>query len=336
MIPKTLKFLTAVLLLLLTAWCGAAIWIDGPESRIVAGVLGGSFVLASIGVLLVLRPIGRALVASGLLCVVVLAWWFSIEPSATHDWQTDVARLPRAHIDGDRVTIENVRNFDYGESTGPTERWETRSYDLSRLTGADMFLSYWGSPMIAHTILSWQFSDGQHLAVSIETRKEKGETYSAVRGFFRQYELHYVVADERDVVRVRTNHRGEDVYLYRLATPPEQARAVLRDYLAEINRLADHPAWYNALLQNCTTTIRNHARHVAPDNPFDWRILVNGYIDQVGYDRGTINTSLPYGELRRASRITEAAKQAGDDPDFSMRIREGVPARPARVRLPGS
>jgi hypothetical protein len=173
--------------------------------------------------------------------------------------------------------------------------------------------------------MSWEFEDGQQLAISIETRKENGESYSAVRGFFRQYELYYVVADERDVVRLRTNYRGEQVYLYRFRAPAELARAVLLDYLEEVNRLAERPEWYNALTHNCTTTIRHHVQNVAPRNPFSWKILVNGYIDELGYSRGTIDTSLPFAELRARSNITEAAKAADQDPDFSARIRKGLP-----------
>ncbi|MDH3638962.1 MAG: DUF4105 domain-containing protein, partial [Gammaproteobacteria bacterium] len=218
-----------------------------------------------------------------------------------------------------------VRNFDYRSADDYTERWETRSYDLSRLRGADMFLSSWSSPWIAHTIASWDFGNGNHLAISIETRKEKNEQYSALRGFFRQFELHYVVADERDVVRLRSNYRGETVRLYRLKIPPDIARAVLLDYIEELNRLAETPRWYNALTHNCTTMIRHHVQQVAPGNPFDWRILVNGRLDELGYERGNIDTSLPFEELRRRSEITASARAADADPDFSVRIREGLP-----------
>jgi hypothetical protein len=252
-------------------------------------------------------------------------WWLGIDASNDREWLPDVARLPVATFEGELLTLKNVRNFQYRNEADFDEIWETRSYDLSKLRGADMFLSYWGSPMIAHTITSWEFDDGQHLAISIETRKEVGESYSAVLGFFRQYELYYVAADERDVIGVRTNHRGEEVYLYRLQTPAPIARAVLLDYLRAMNELAAEPSWYNALTTNCTTTIRRHIQQVAPNNPFSWRILVNGYIDQLGYDRGTIDTSLPFEKLRRISEITEKAQTAGDSPDFSRLIREGLP-----------
>jgi hypothetical protein len=228
-------------------------------------------------------------------------------------------------FDGDLVTLDNVRNFHYRSEDDFDESWETRTYDLSKLRGIDLFLSYWGSPLIAHTIASWEFEDGQHLAISIETRKEVGESYSAILGFFRQYELYYVASDERDVIGVRTNHRGEEVYLYRMRTPIPVARALLVDYLKTMNALALEPRWYNALSHNCTTTIRRHARQVAPRNPVSWKIFVNGFIDELGYDRGSMDTSLPFEELRSRSEITERARAAGDDPTFSSLIRLNLP-----------
>jgi hypothetical protein len=320
-----LFLLAAPGVLVLIAWGCAAIWFDGPDSRPLAAALSGGFALASIAAIAALRPFRRGLALFALLFLLLLSWWLSLAPSNDRDWLPDVARPPRARIEGERVTISNVRNFDYRSESDYTERWEERTYDLSQLEGADLFLSYWGSPLIAHTIVSWEFADGEHLAISIETRKEKGEAYSAVRGFFRQFELYYVVADERDLVRLRTNHRGEQVYLYRLGTPVELARAVLLDYVEEMNRLAERPKWYNALAHNCTTTIRHHIQHVAPRNPFDWKILINGYIDQLGYSRGTIDTRLPFEELRRRSDITQKARAADRDPAFSSRIREGLP-----------
>jgi Domain of unknown function (DUF4105) len=141
------------------------------------------------------------------------------------------------------LVLHNVRNFDYRSETDFTPRWETRTYDLAHLTGLDLVMSYWGSPWIAHTILSRTFADGPPLAISIETRRERAETYSALRGFFREYEIYYVAADERDLVRLRTNYRGEEVYLYRLATPPDRG-ALLLDYVKSMNALRDRPAWY--------------------------------------------------------------------------------------------
>jgi hypothetical protein len=163
------------------------------------------------------------------------------------------------------------------------------------------------------------------MAISIETRKEKGETYSAVRGFFRQFEVYYVVADERDLVRLRTNHRGENLYLYRIRMSPGRARELLFDYLAEVNRLAQHPKWYNALTHNCTTAIRYHLKNLGLAQKLDWRIFANGHLAELMYERGSIDTSLPLAELQRLSEITARAKAADQDPQFSLRIREGVP-----------
>lgn len=322
------RLLAGAVALPLIVWGTAALWIDGPASRPLAAVLAGGFALAALAVLFGVRAWTRKAALLALLLGGVVAWWNAIPASNERDWQPDVAELPWAEIDGSRVTIHNVRNFEYRSETDFTERWETRTYDLDQLTGADMFLSYWGPTAIAHTIASWDFADGQHLAVSIETRKEKGETYSALLGFFRQYEIYYVVADERDVIGVRTNHRGEHTYLYRLRTPPDVARAILLDYLAEVNRLKERPRWYNALTHNCTTTIRSHAQHVSAGSPFAWQLLLNGHLDELGYERGSINTTLPFAELRARSEITERAKAAGSDPAFSARLREGLPARP--------
>lgn len=320
---RALRLAGGVLLVPLAAWCAAALWFDGAKSPYAAAALLAVFAGALAWIAFFLEPARRRLPAAWLLCLAVVVWWRLIPPSNERDWQADVARVPTAEIDGDLVTVHDIRNFDYRGENDFTENWDARTFDLSKLQGLDMFFSYWGSPSIAHTILSWDFGDGWHLAVSIETRKEVGEEYSAVRGFFRQYELIYVAADERDVIRLRPNVRGEEVYLYRLNVPLERARAMLLDYLEEMNRLAERPRWYNALAQNCTTTIRMHTRHIAPERPpFDWRILVNGYADRMLYERGLLDTSIPFEELRARSRINERSLAADRDPAYSERIRQ--------------
>ena len=329
-LPRRLfgRLVAGIILLLLTAWCSAAIWFDGPTNRVLAALLAGLYPLLVLTLLVKVRPMRRALVASLVLFVMLLGWWFSLAPSNSRDWQRDVAQLPSADIQGDKITIRNVRNFNYRSETDFTEHWETRSYDLSKLRGLDLHVIYWGSPNIAHTILSWEFEDGQHLAVSIETRKEVGERYSAVAGFFRQYELYYVVADERDVVGLRTNYRHEDVYLYRLRTPPVRARALLLDYLKAVNRLAAQAKWYNALSDNCTTTIRMHAGDVITGIPLDWRWLANGYLDELLYEMGIVNRDLPFAELKKRSYINPIAQGVAPGGDFSGMIRKALPPRP--------
>jgi hypothetical protein len=326
-----MKTLLAIILapvtVLAAVWAGAALWFDGPSP----GLLAAGFAIVTVALFVWIRLLRIALMCCALLTALVIVWWLAIEPSNDRDWLPDVARTPSASVEGDLVTIRNVRDFRYRSETDYDERWEERTYDLSKLRGMGIFLSYWGSPWIAHTIMSWEFDDGEPLAISIETRKEKGESYSAVLGFFRQFELYYVVSDERDVVALRTNHRGEDVYLYRLNAPVDVARAALLDYLESINRLTTKPKWYNAATHNCTTVIRHHMQHIAAANPWDWRILVNGRIDEMGYERGTIDTSLPFEELRERSNITERARAAGDSRDFSQRIRVGLPGEHART-----
>ncbi len=256
----------------------------------------------------------------------VAAWWLTLRPSHDREWQPDVARLARAEIDGDVVTLHNVRNFDYRSATDFTERWESRTVNLAHLTGADIAINYWGSPWMAHPIVSFQFADAPPVCFSIETRKEVGEAYSAIGGFYRRFELIYIVADERDVLRVRTSIRdGEDVYLYRTTMTPAQARRKFLEYIRTANHIHDHPRWYNALTTNCTTAIR--AQTPADRRaPWDWRLLVNGKGDEMMYDCGQIVTAgLPFPELKRQAHANPAALAAGRSPDFSRLIRINRP-----------
>jgi hypothetical protein len=312
-------------LALAAALAAAALWFDGPASRPLAGALAAAFALACVAIAVRVRPAARAALAVLVLLGAVTVWWLRIPPRNDRDWLPEVARPARATIDGDRVTIENVRDFRWRSETDFDERWETRSWDLGQLTGADVFFSQWDSPYILHTIVSWTFAGAPPLAISIETRKERGETYSAVRGFFRQFELYYVVADERDVIALRTGPRGERVRLHHVRMGAPEARAILLDYLREVNELAERPRWYNALTHNCTTTIRQHVRLAGRENAWSWKILLNGFLEELMYERGSIDTSLPFAELRARSDVTARAREAQDDPAFSARIREGLP-----------
>ncbi len=319
-------------LLLVTAWWTLALVFAGPDPAWLRTGLAAVYALGTLGVLLWLRPFTRALGVWVVALIALLIWWNTIRPSNDRDWQPDVARLARVEVRGEQLTFRNIRNFDYRTEHDFTPHYEDRTYDLSTLRGVDGFIIYWGSPAIAHTIMSWQFENALPIAISIETRKRNGQEYSALKGFFRQYEIIYVVADERDVVGLRTNHRGEQVYLYRLKLAPALARALLLDYVDSINGLVEHPQFYNALVENCTTSIRRHVDHVDPGAPpFDWRLLANGYADRLLYDRHIVDTRLPFNELRTLSHINAKAKAADRDPAFSQRIREGLPdPRPAQ------
>lgn len=323
-----LRLVVSLILALAILWAAAALWIDGPESRLLAGALAGGLVLIAATAAVLVRPWRRATVAVFAPFAVVLAWWLTLAPNNDRDWQPDVVRLPTATLNGSLLTVRNVRNFAYRGETDFIERWETRTYDLDTLVGFDMFVSFWGPTLYGHTIASWEFADGRHLAVSIEARKEKGEEYSALRGFFRQYELHYAVGDERDLIALRTNHRGETVYLYRIGGSPSRGRELLLDYVREINTLAERPRWYNALTQNCTTTIWHHTKAVDAGLPLDWRLLANGYLVDLAYERGTVDTSIPLDEFKRRSDITARARSSETVEDFSEAIRKGLPPRP--------
>ena len=309
-----------------TGWGALALFYLAPGSEIVRTVLAWGFValgLVAVAALAV-RP-ARWWAASGfaLALALVLVVWASARPSNDRDWQPEVAVLPYATIEGDRVTIHNIRNFDYRTETDFTPAYYDRTFDLRRLDRVDLVAVYWMGPAIAHLLLSFGFGE-DHLAISIEVRKEKTESYSSVAGFFRQYELYYVVADERDVIRVRTNYRKsppEDVYLFRLVGTPENARRVFLDYLRDINELRAHPRFYNTLTTNCTTMILTHAT-VNPDHiPLSWKILLSGYAPEYAYDMGRLDQSLPFEELKRRAHVNAAAQAADKAPDFSTRIR---------------
>jgi hypothetical protein len=319
------RTLVGVLCIGVVGWMALAVYFSPLEPPWMRTALAALIPVGAVLALILVRPLRRACATILAAFVVVLAAWRAIPPSHDRDWQPDVATLPFADIHGDRVVVHNVRNAEYRTETDYTARLEKRELDLSRLRSLDLFLIYWGSPAIAHTIMSWGFDDDQYLAISIETRKEKGEAYSALRGFFRQYELIYVVADERDVVRLRTNYRGEDVYVYRLDAPPEGARRLLLGYLDAVNRLHDRPQWYNALTHNCTTTIQHLARPYQRRSWWSWKLFLNGYLDELAYDIGALDRSLPFDVLKTRSHVNDRAKAADGDRRFSLRIREGLP-----------
>jgi hypothetical protein len=316
--------LACLTLLGLIGWGTMAIYFSNLPAEL-RPVGAGAFALGALAVLLFVRPRRRALIVFAILWLLLLAWWFSIPPSNDRDWQPDVAVLPYAEFSGNMVTIRNIRNCDYRTETDFDVRHYGKTFDLDRLQSVDLFLVYWGSPAICHTMLSFGFGGQGYVCISIETRKETGEGYSTVKGFFRQYELTYVVADERDLVRLRTNYRGEQVYLYRLNAGPDVMRKVFLDYFKSVNSLRTRPEWYNALTSNCTSNIRGHTRPYARKSIWSWKVIINGYLDELIYDNGAVNRDLPLAELKRRSLINDRAKAADKDPDFSRRIRAGLP-----------
>jgi len=233
--------------------------------------------------------------------------------------------MPRAFIEGDKVRLTGVRNFDYRSRNDFTARYEEREVKLSHLTGLDFFVSYWREGWVAHTFVSFTFDDAPPLSISIETRPEVGEAFDPIASLFKQFELIYVVGEERDLVGVRTNHRDEQVYLYRLNTSPDDARRLLMVYLERINALADRPEFYHLLSNNCTINIIRYANAAGRAGRFDVRHLLNGLVDSYLYHSGRVDTTLPFEELRFKSRVNPAAQEAADAPGFSERIRVSLP-----------
>lgn len=308
----------------MTAWAVGAIYYSNLPGHLVRTAAAVLYSAACIGIFLFVRPFRKAWLIFLLVFTAILVWWFLIPPSNNRDWQPDVAILPSAEIDGNILTVRNIRNCEYRTKTDYTAIWYDKTFDLSKLQGADLYIIFWGSPLIAHTIMSFCFEGDQYLCISIETRKEVGEGYSAIKGFFKQFEQIYIVGDERDLIRLRTNFRKETVYLYRLTAKPELVRKVLLDYLKSVNELKNHPEWYNALTQNCTTTIRGHTAPYT-HGKMSWKLLANGYLDTLLYERKAIDTNMPFEQIKAISRINERALEAGDSPDFSRLIRQGLP-----------
>ena len=306
------------------AWAFGALHYDFPVAKtVVAWVFAVAIVAAIVFLRGAAKKLGAVFVAFGL----VLGWWLTLKPSNNGNWQPDVAQLAWADINGDEFTFHNVRNCDYRTATDYTAHWDTRTVRLSQITGIDLAIDYWGSPWIAHPIVSFQFADAPPLCFSIETRKTVGQTYSTIGGLYRQYALIYLVSDERDVIRLRTNYRNEDIYFYRLTAPPARVRERFLEYVRSLNALRTKPRWYNAITTNCTTSIRS--QHPSKERiPWDWRILLNGKGDELLYrDGGLMTGGLPFAELKARSLIDTRARAANDSPDFSQLIRVGLPVR---------
>lgn len=325
-----LKLLLMLLILGATLWGAGLLFFRLPGAMGVVAALG--FGLAGLAGLIGLwtqeprLPLGFAM-----LLVSLLGWWATLAPSHQRDWIPELAHLPAISRDGDVLTVSNLRDFRWRTEQDYDQRWETRRYDLAKITGTDVFLSYWTGEAIAHLLVSFTFSDQAPLTFSVEIRRQQGQDYSALAGFFRSYEMAYVAADERDIVALRTNARREDTRLYRINASPAQSRDLLLAYARDINDLAARPRWYNTLTTNCTTVVFHLVGQVAPawkfSLPLDPRVLLSGYLAGYLQQIGALNQHVPLAELTRLARISDKARRLSpDDPDFSAKIREGVPA----------
>lgn len=250
----------------------------------------------------------------------------SLIPSNDRDWTPDQAVLPTAEFRGRQVAVRNIRNIRYRTIDDFDVHYYDRTFDLDRITSVDFIVvPFNDTPGIAHTMLSFGFDHRDYLGLSVEIRKERGEKYSPIKGFFRQYELMYVLADERDLILKNCMQWRANVYIYRTKAGPDQARKLLVDVLNRVNKLAAEPEFYDTLTNNCTTNIRNHINRCFPDRvPYDYRVLLPGYSAELAYDLGLLDTELSFVETQRRARVNYSAYLYRDAPDFSVKIRQVV------------
>jgi hypothetical protein len=321
-----------IVLPLLILWGGFALWYQIPSGPIVKAIM--VVVWAAIGLSLLMVALkGRPLVALGCFAAVfagLLVWWNHIPPSNNRVWADDVSRTMSGRVDGNIVTLYEVRNFEWRSNDDYTKHWETRSYDLNKLESVDLICSYWSMKAIAHILVSFGFNDGSHVAFSVEIRREKQESFSEIGGFFKEFELSVIAADERDVIRVRTNVRGEDDYLYRIRMPVQTMRSLFLAYVEQANRLVNEPRFYNTVTVNCTTLVYHMLRHIVGHLPIDYRLLFSGYLPSYVYKVGGLDDRYTLEQLEAFGRITDRAKAADRSATFSTDIRQGIPVLPAQ------
>lgn len=325
-----MNLLATSVLVLLELWGVLALWYQAPGGVVGKALVIALWVLIGAAALLMLwshRPV-LGLVGFALCFAALLLWWQHIEPSNDRSWADDVAQMTSGEVTGNTVVLHNVRNFEWRSNTDYTQRWETRTYELKRLQSVDLITSYWTGPAIAHVLVSFGFDDGQHVVFSVEVRRYRSASFSELGGFFKEFELSVIAADERDVIRVRTNVRGEDDYLYRIRMPLAAKRALFLAYVGEADRLIVAPRFYNTLTANCTTLVYHMMRHIVGRLPFDYRLILSGYLPAYVYKVGGLDDRYPLQELHRLGRITDRAKAADRSAHFSADIRNGIPQLP--------
>jgi hypothetical protein len=320
-------FLASIIIGLPAAWTLFAIWYQAPGGPGLRAVIVIFWVLFCLAILMSLWH-GRAalsMLAFFAAFAAVLFWWHRIEPRNDRVWTDEVAQVTTGSVKGNEVTLRNVRNFDWRSDADYTQRWEARTYLLEQLDSVDMIMSYWSGAAIAHMLVSFGFEDGQHVAFTVGIRPEKKESYSELGGFFKKYELSVIAADERDVIRVRTNVRGEDDYLYRIKMPRDAMRSLFLAYVAEADSLKDSPRFYNTITTNCTTLVYHMMKRIVGYLPLSYKILLTGYLPEYVYKVGGLDQRYSLQDLRDFGRITERAKKSNRNSTFSEDIRRGIP-----------
>jgi hypothetical protein len=327
LIRSTGIVLLAVIIALMTGWAALAMYYSNLTGAYLRSGLALFFAAGTLCAFLFFHKRGRTLVWFLAAFAVVLAWWLTIPASNTRTWEREVARAPYATINGDLITIHDIRNFRYRTEKDFDVAYYDKTFDLTKLDSADLIAVYWMGDAIGHIMMSFGFEGKAFVTFSIETRKEQGEEYSTIKGFFKQYELICIVGDERDLIRVRTDFRTpqEDVYLYRLRAKPQRIREVFMAYIGQINSMKQRPEWYNTLTTNCTTSVIHLMRATGGSATYNWKVLLSGYAPLYAYERKALDTSIPFEELKRRGYANPKAHAVGNDPEFSRKIREGLP-----------
>jgi hypothetical protein len=308
----------------LTPWIAGAVYYDVCGGRRWAWLPAAGWVVAVVTLFAVWQPIWQVFAALLGVAALFLAWWLRLKPSHDREWEPTVAVLPRATRDGDAVTIENVRNFEYRSLDDYTPRYETRTYRLSNLSGAEVIFFNWGVALMSHPVLVFDFGPDGRVCMSIEVRFRRGQGFSIARSLYRQQELIFLAADERDVILRRTKHGPpQEAHLYRFDATPAELRTAFLDYVGAINNLDETPRWYHGLTANCTTSY-----YRLPNSRWrlDWRVLANGRLDRALYEDGRLDRTLPFPELRRAAYLNDIANSAPEE-GFGDHIRRELESR---------
>ena len=323
---NSLRVLVCLVLSLFVLYWFGAIYFDGPLGQASVGnlILGIAWLVLIVVIWLV--PMDRRLKWGGFaaaICLVAIPWLI-ICPSNDRDWKPEFGETGWAEVEGDKVTFHNYRHFAYVDGE-EIPKWESRTFHLSNLKGADLFFDAFGGDLLAHPIISFDFGDEGNVCLSVETRREVHESFSALGGLYKMFELQYIFGEESDFIGVRTRVRNEPVYLYRFRTSRERVEETLMESIQTHNELKDKPRFYNVLTSNCTTSLRAQTPSEMRAK-FDWRMLVNGYLDQYLFEKGAIETAgLSFVELRPRVLINEAANRADDPSKFSTLVRRGRP-----------
>lgn len=300
-----LKIIALVGFILISgAWSVLALWVQNPLPALTAYALPCLYALMMmVAIGLAFRRFGLGLTIAAVAFLAVLIWYLNLTPKNDRQWNLEVARQVDFVQNGTLIEVQNVRNFHWRSLDDYDVRWENRQYDLSKLDGVDLILSTWGMDKIAHTLLSFRFSDGQKLALSIEIRKEQNEQYSAIAGFFRKYELAFIAADEKDIIYTRSNIRGDElVYLYPLNVSKQFAQSLFLSYLQRGKALQSSPQWYNSLTSNCTTVIYDMVKQIEP-MPLDYRMIASGLLPEYLHKKGVIDPQYSLKEWQKMALI---------------------------------